>query len=52
MDPEEFYRLPNFINYIGYILVETQNIDGIELAPTLGIDYSESAAAITDSPKI
>lgn len=52
MDPEEFYRLPTFISYIGYILVETQNIDGIELTPTLGIDYSESAAAITDSPLI
>ena len=52
MDPEAFYRLPTFISYIGYILVETQNIDGIELTPTLGIDYSESAAAITDSPKI
>ena len=52
MDPEAFYRLPTFISYIGYILVETQNIDGIELTPTLGIDYSESAAAITDSPLI
>lgn len=52
MDPEEFYRLPTFISYIGYILVETQNIDGIELTPTLGIDYSESAAAITGSPLI
>lgn len=52
MDPEEFYRLPTFISYIGYILVETQNIDGIELTPTLGIDYSESAAAIKDKPKI
>lgn len=52
MGTEKFYRLPTFISYIGYILVETQNIDGIELAPTLGIDYSESAAAITDSPKI
>lgn len=52
MGTEEFYRLPTFISYIGYILVETQNIDGIELTPTLGIDYSESAAAITDSPLI
>ena len=52
MDPEAFYRLPTFISYIGYILVETQNIDGIELTPTLGIDYSESAAGITDSPRI
>lgn len=52
MDPEAFYRLPTFISYIGYILVETQNIDGIELTPTLGIDYSESAAGITGSPKI
>lgn len=52
MGTEEFYRLPTFISYIGYILVETQNIDGIELTPTLGIDYSESAAAITGSPKI
>ncbi|HIU60528.1 MAG TPA: hypothetical protein IAB05_03945, partial [Candidatus Stercoripulliclostridium merdigallinarum] len=47
-----FYRLPTFISYIGYILVETQNIDGIELTPTLGIDYSESAAGITGSPLI
>lgn len=52
MGTDAFYRLPTFISYIGYILVETQNIDGIELTPTLGIDYSESAAAITDSPKI
>lgn len=52
MGTEEFYRLPTFISYIGYILVETQKIDGIELTPTLGIDYSESAAAITDSPLI
>lgn len=52
MGTEDFYRLPTFISYIGYIVVETQNIDGIELTPTLGIDYSESAAAITDSPKI
>lgn len=52
MGTEEFYRLPTFISYIGYILVETQNIDGIELTPTLGIDYSESAAAITGSPLI
>ena len=49
---DQFYRLPTFISYIGYILVETQNIDGIELTPTLGIDYSESAAGITGSPKI
>ena len=52
MGTEAFYRLPTFISYIGYILVETQNIDGIELTPTLGIDYSESAAGITGSPKI
>lgn len=52
MGTVEFYRLPTFISYIGYILVETQNIDGIELTPTLGIDYSGSAAAITDSPRI
>lgn len=52
MGTEEFYRLPTFISYIGYILVETQNIDGIELTPTLGIDYSESSAAIKDKPKI
>lgn len=52
MGTEAFYRLPTFISYIGYILVETQNIDGIELTPTLGIDYSESAAGITDSPRI
>ncbi len=52
MGTEEFYRLPTFISYIGYILVETQNIDGIELTPTLGIDYSESAAGIKDSPLI
>ena len=52
MGTVEFYRLPTFISYIGYILVETQNIDGIELTPTLGIDYSESAAKITDSPLI
>ena len=52
MGTEAFYRLPTFISYIGYILVETQNIDGIVLTPTLGIDYSESAAGITDSPLI
>lgn len=52
MGTEAFYRLPTFISYIGYILVETQNIDGIELTPTLGIDYSESAAGITGSPLI
>ena len=52
MNFDQFYRLPTFISYIGYILVETQNIDGIELTPTLGIDYSESAAGITDSPLI
>ena len=52
MGTKEFYRLPTFISYIGYILVETKNIDGIELTPTLGIDYSESAAGITDSPRI
>ena len=52
MGTEAFNRLPTFISYIGYILVETQNIDGIELTPTLGIDYSESAAGIKDSPKI
>lgn len=52
MGTEEFYRLPTFISYIGYILVETQNIDGIELTPMLGIDYSESAAGIKDSPLI
>ena len=52
MGTEAFNRLPTFISYIGYILVETQNIDGIELTPTLGIDYSESAAGITGSPLI
>lgn len=52
MGTDAFYRLPTFISYIGYILVETQKIDGIELTPTLGIDYSESAAEITDPPLI
>lgn len=52
MNFDQFYRLPTFISYIGYILVETQNIDGIVLTPTLGIDYSESAAGITGSPLI
>ena len=52
MNFDQFYRLPTFISYIGYILVETQKIDGIELTPTLGIDYSESAAGITGSPLI
>lgn len=52
MGTEAFYRLPTFISYIGYILVETQNIDGIELTPTLGVDYSGHAAEEIGDPKI
>ena len=52
MGTEAFYRLPTFISYIGYILVETQNIDGIELTPTLGVDYSDHAAEEIGDPKI
>lgn len=52
MDPNQFYRMPTLLSYIGYVCVEQlhgTDIGGINyLVPTLGVDYSRSESAITD----